>query len=190
MKTLRNLHPLLFPLPSPLLSHVHRQIRKYSSCLCVRMCKCKQRCVGSLCPGVRDLLQWLMGFLCEAPRGAAHNRWARPQPRQACPSHEEKRKVGEGGEVGGENIPSSLSFTLSFLPSAHPSCFFPPKNKIYSFFYNHSHPSLHSPFSTGPCPLLNSGCGTSTCTLAHVHEGEKQISEKHTRKKKREKKRR
>lgn len=62
-----------------------------------------------------------MGFLCEAPQGAVHNHWARPQPRQACPSHEEKRKAGRR-EGGGENIPL-LSFTLSFLPSAHPSCF-------------------------------------------------------------------
>lgn len=97
-----------------------------------------------------------------------------------------REKRGKEGRSEGKIFPPRCPLlSLSSPLPIHPAFSL---LKIYSFFYNHSHPSLHSPFSTGPCPLLNSGCGTSTCTLAHVHEGEKQISEKHTRKKKREKK--
>lgn len=126
-------------------------------------------CVGSLCPGVRDLLQWLMGFLCEALQGAVHNRWARPQPRQACPSHEEKREAGKR-EGGGENIPS-LSFTLSFLHCAHPSCFSLPKLSTFT-----TTPTLFFllSLSVGPYPLLNSDCGSPhvpSRTHTHTHMG-------------------
>lgn len=161
---------------------MQKQICRCSLCLCVCMCKCMQwsRCVGSLCPGVRDLLQWLMGFLCEAPQGAVHNHWARPQPRQACPSHEEKRKAGRR-EGGGENIPS-LSFTLSFLPSAHPSCF-----SLSTFTTTPTHFSLLS-LSVGPCPLFNSNCGTSTCTRTRAHRRHvKNNFRKHTGKRKKQK---
>lgn len=61
-----------------------------------------------------------MGFLCEAPQGAVHNHWARPRPRQACPSHEERRTAGRR-EGGGKKY--SLAVLYSLLPSAHPSCF-------------------------------------------------------------------
>lgn len=125
-----------------------------------------------------------MGFLCEAPQGAVHNHWARPQPRQACPSHEGKRKAGRR-EGGGENIPS-LSFTLSFLPSAHPSCFSLLKLSTFT-----TTPTLFFllSLSVGPCPLLNSNYGTSTCTLAHAHGHHvKNTFQKTHRKKKRKNK--
>lgn len=146
---------------------MRKQKCKYLLCLRVCMCECMQRSqrVGSLCPGVRDLLQWLMGFLCEAPQGAIHNHWARSQPRQACPSHEEKRKVGRR-EGCRENIPL-LSFTLSFLSSAHPSCFSLLKQATFTAYS----PPLLSLLclSVGPCPLFNSDCGMSTCTPTRAH---------------------
>lgn len=106
--------------PCPFFSSMHKQICKYSLCLCVCMCKCMQQSqrVGSLCPGVRNLLQWLMGFLCEAPQGAVHNHWARPQPRQACPSHEEKRKAGRRE---GKIFPRCPFLSLSFPLPIHPA---------------------------------------------------------------------
>lgn len=124
-----------------------------------------------------------MGFLCEAPRGAAHNRWARPQPRQACPSHEEERKAG--GRRGGRRGKYSLLAVLySLFPPLCPSILlFPPKNKIY-FFLQPLPP--FSPFSLFHWPL-----SSVELRLWHIYmypstraRGEKQISEKHTRREK------
>lgn len=92
--------------------------------ICVRVFVSKRtprrQRVGSLCPEVRDLLQWLMGFLCEAPQGAIHNHWARLQPRQACPSHEEKRKAGRR-EGGGKIFPRCPLLSLSSPLPIHPA---------------------------------------------------------------------
>jgi len=67
----------------------------------------------------------------------------------------------KGGKEGGWRGNYSLAvLTLSFLSSAHPSCFSLLKRSTPT-------PSSVLSLSVGPCPPFNLICGTSTCT--HVH---------------------
>lgn len=103
-----------------------------------------------------------MGFLCEAPQGAVHNHWARPQPRQACPSHEEK-----GGKEGGKKIFPRCPFTLSFLPLCPSILLFHLLKKNYTLTTT---PTLFFLLSlpVGPCPPLNPACAPLTRIPKHV----------------------
>lgn len=135
------------PLPPPPLTISLSRAQADIHCVCVFACskcmQCSQR-VGSLCPGVRDLLLWLMGFQQEALQGAIHNHWARPQSRQACPSHEEKRRERrEGGEGEGEKkiFPCCPLLSLSFPLSIHPA------------FSLQKPPTSTTPLLSSPSPL-------------------------------------
>lgn len=133
---------------------------KYASIhyVCAGMCGvCAGVCVGSLCPGVRDLLQWLMGFLYEAPQGAVHNRWARPQPRQACPSLRREKK---GRRAEGKYIPS-LSFCSLFPPLCPSILLFPPENTFTAT------PTLF--YSSTPFPLAPVLLWTQTVARTNSH---------------------
>lgn len=151
----------------------------------MRECVQRSRRVGSLCPGVRDLLQWLMGFLCEAPRGSVHNHWARPQPRKACPSHEKGGK--EAGCGGWGEISIAVLYSLSFPLPIHASfIFFPPKT-IQSYLYSHLFftPGFFWPLSSAQNTLLPSHVvHPDTMSKACFYED----TEETQREKKREKK--
>lgn len=82
-----------------------------------------------------------MGFLCEAPQGVVHNHWARPQPRQACPS--------DGGKVVGAGCSPSF---YSFFPSCCSSVLL-----LLTYLFSMKYPPTiptHSPPSFFLCPLL------------------------------------
>lgn len=140
------------PTPPPPLTISLSRAQADIHCVCVFACskcmQCSQR-VGSLCPGVRDLLLWLMGFQQEALQGAIHNHWARPQSRQACPSHEEKRRERrEGGEGEGKKK-SSLAVLYSLFPSLCPSIL-PSPSKNHQLL-----PLLPSPLVSIPSVLCS-----------------------------------
>lgn len=126
-----------------------------------------------------------MGFLCEAPQGAVHNHWARPQHRQACPSHEEK-----GGKEGGwreKKIFPRCPFTLSFLPLCPSILLFHLLKKNYTFTTT---PTLFFLLSlpVGPCPPLNPACAPLTCIPKHVsREDSFRETDERTKRKKKQK---